>query len=173
MIRGSNFWSVRIKTFLAEHGIEHVTSSAYHTQSQGALEHFHQTMKAVMRSYFVELLFGHAVRGHLKIVKEKWLAGSRDPVTPASYVLNMRKKVCSVCDLARVHLKDARCEMKLRHERQSKVRSFAPGDEVIVLLPLFLVILCKRIASILGRNLLLNPVYECSVCAIIRVWVDN
>lgn len=42
----------------------------------------------------------------------------------------------SACELARVHLKAAECEMNQRYYRQSKVRDLAPGDEVLVLLPL-------------------------------------
>ena len=42
---GSNFQSKQFKKFLKELGIEHITSSAYHPQSQGALERFHGTSK--------------------------------------------------------------------------------------------------------------------------------
>ena len=79
-------------------------SSAYHLQSQGALEHFHQTLKSMIQTYCedhkrdwdegiplllfavrevvqeslgfspFELVFGRTVRGPLKLVKEKWLS---------------------------------------------------------------------------------------------------
>ena len=35
--------------------IKHHTSSAYHPQSQGALERFHQTLKSLLRAYCMEL----------------------------------------------------------------------------------------------------------------------
>ncbi len=35
--------------------VKHNQSSAYHAQSQGALERFHKTLKALLRSYCVEL----------------------------------------------------------------------------------------------------------------------
>ena len=80
--------------------IEQVKSSAYHPESQGALERFHQTLKNMLRTYCVdtekewdegvhlvlfaaheaiqdflgfspfELIFWRTVRGPLKLVKE-------------------------------------------------------------------------------------------------------
>lgn len=35
--------------------ITHQQSSAYHAQSQGVLERFHQTLKSLLRSYCTEL----------------------------------------------------------------------------------------------------------------------
>ena len=84
-----------------ELGIRQYRSSAYHPESQGALERFHQTLKNMIRSYCFdtekdwdegihlllfavresvqeslgfspfELVFGHTVRGPLKLLKEK------------------------------------------------------------------------------------------------------
>ena len=39
------------KQDVPELGIKHYTSSAYHPESQGALERFHQTLKNMMRTY--------------------------------------------------------------------------------------------------------------------------
>ena len=84
-----------------ELGIKQYKSSAHHPESQGALERFHQTLKNMIRSYCFdaekdwdegihlllfavresvqeslgfspfELVFGHTVRGPLKLLKEK------------------------------------------------------------------------------------------------------
>ena len=35
--------------------VKHNKASAYHAQSQGALERFHQTLKSLLRSYCTEL----------------------------------------------------------------------------------------------------------------------
>ena len=48
---GSNFMSNIFKQVVTELGIKHYTSSAYHSESQGALERFHQTLKNLMRTY--------------------------------------------------------------------------------------------------------------------------
>ena len=85
-------------------GIKQYRSSAYHPESQGALERFHQTLKNMIRSYCFdtgkgwdegihllhfavresvqeslgfspfELVFGRTVPGPLKLLKEKFLS---------------------------------------------------------------------------------------------------
>ena len=49
--QGLNFMSHLFQDVMAQLGIKQVKSSAYHPQSQGALERFHQTLKCMMRSY--------------------------------------------------------------------------------------------------------------------------
>ena len=100
---GSNFMSGIFQQAIYQLEIKHNTSTAYHPQSQGALERYHQTLKTMIRAYCVdnekewdegihlllfatrevvqqslgfspfELVFGHTVRGPLKALKEKWL----------------------------------------------------------------------------------------------------
>ena len=83
--------------------INQLRSSAYHSQSQGALERLHQTLKSMIQAYCFqekkdwdegisfllfamreaiqaslgfspfELVFGHTPRGSLKLPKEAWL----------------------------------------------------------------------------------------------------
>ena len=91
--QGTNFLSQAFKQTLQSLGVSHSVSSAYHPESQGALERWHQTLKSMLRKYcydtgkdwdegvpFVlfaicdakqeslgfspaELVFGHNVRG--------------------------------------------------------------------------------------------------------------
>ena len=109
--QGTNFMSKIFKQSLTELGIAHVVSSAYHPQSQGALERYHQTLKSMMRKFCEEtgqdwdkgvpfllfatrdvpteslgfspheLIFGHQVRGTLMLVKERW-SGAVGPPPP-------------------------------------------------------------------------------------------
>ena len=102
--QGSNFMSGLFQQVMDELGIKQYRSSAYHPESQGALERFHQTLKNMIRSYCFdtnrdwdegvhlllfavresvqeslgfspfELVFGHSVRGPLKLFKEKLLS---------------------------------------------------------------------------------------------------
>ncbi len=53
--QGSNFSSHLMAQVLKLFGIRHNQSIAYHTQSQGALERFHQTLKSLLRAYCTEL----------------------------------------------------------------------------------------------------------------------
>lgn len=86
---------------MCELGIQQITSSAYRPQTQGAIERYHQTLKVAVKTYAIqhpgdwdvalplllfalrdsvnestgftpfELVFGHEVRGPLKLVKER------------------------------------------------------------------------------------------------------
>ncbi len=90
--------------------IGHQMSSAYHPESQGALERFHQTLKALLQCYCTEtgrdwaeglpylmfatretvqeslgfspaeLVFGHTMRGPLKLLSDQLLSQSPKPV---------------------------------------------------------------------------------------------
>ena len=93
--QGSNFMSRLFSQVLKQMSIQHNISSAYHPESQGALERFHQTLKTLLKTYCkefesdwddgiplllfavrevvqeslgfssAELVFGHTVRGPL------------------------------------------------------------------------------------------------------------
>lgn len=98
-------------------GVKHVVSSAYHPEFQGALERWHKTPKSMLQKYCLEkdrnweegvplmlfvmreakqeslgfriadLVFGHAVRGPLKLLKEELFASTlSDEVNVLNYV---------------------------------------------------------------------------------------
>ncbi|XP_064088186.1 uncharacterized protein LOC135202611 [Macrobrachium nipponense] len=101
--RGSNFTSDLFVQVLKELNIKQTLSAAYHPESQGALERWHQTFKSMLRKFCVEsqlewdegidfllfairevpheslgfspyeMLFGRSVRGPLSVIKEEWL----------------------------------------------------------------------------------------------------
>ena len=120
-----------------ELGITQYWSSAYHPESQGALERFHQTLKSMIRAYCFdtekdwdegihllifavkesvqeslgfspfELVFGHTVRGPLKLLKEKFLSQEDTPLNLLQYVSDFRSKLLTACDPAKSNLKKA------------------------------------------------------------------
>lgn len=49
--QGTNFMSRLFKQVLSQLNIKHEVSSAYHPESQGALERFHQTLKSMLRTF--------------------------------------------------------------------------------------------------------------------------
>ncbi len=51
--RGTNFTSKLFVQTLTQFAIKHELSSAYHPQSQGAKERFHQTLKMMLRTYYL------------------------------------------------------------------------------------------------------------------------
>ncbi len=123
---GTNFTSKLFKGLLTQLGVSHQTSSAYHPQSQGALERFHQTLKSMLCAYCLasgkdwveglpllmfaaresvqesigfspaELVFGHTVRGPLKLLSEQLISKSQSPVTVQEYVSSFRARLQNV-----------------------------------------------------------------------------
>jgi hypothetical protein len=165
--QGSNFMSGIFQQVMHELGIKQYRSSAYHPESQGALERFHQTLKNMIRSYCFdtcskdwdegihlllfavresvqeslgfspfELVFGHSVRGPLKLLKEKLLSVDESPLNLLQYVSDFRQKLSTACDIARGNLESVQVKMKDRYDQKTEDRSFEPGDKVLALLPI-------------------------------------
>ena len=164
--QGSNFTSKIFRQVSETLGIRHSFSSAMHPESQGALERFHQTLKAMLRAYCQdhqkdwpsgiplllfavresvqeslgfspnELVFGHDVRGPLKLLKEKWLEESgRSEESLLEYASNLKEKLLDVTRLAADNLKVAQTHMKKWYDSKARTRNFETGEEVLVLLP--------------------------------------
>ena len=170
--QGSNFMSGIFQQVMHEFGIKQYKSSAYHPESQGALERFHQTLKNMIRSYCFdtekdwdegihlllfavresvqeslgfspfELVFGHTVHGPLKLLKEKFLSDDDSSLNLLQYVSDFKNRLSKACEAARSNLKSAQSKMKLRYDESAQDRNFEPGDKVLALLP-FLVSHCK------------------------------
>ncbi len=162
--QGSNFMSGVFQQVMHELGVKQYKSSAYHPESQGALERFHQTLKNMIRLYCFdtekdwdegvhlllfavresvqeslgfspfELVFGHSVRGPLKLLKEKLLCDDSS-LNLLQYVIDFKEKLQKVRDIATKNLKDTQDSMTTRYNQESIQRSFVPGDKVLVLLP--------------------------------------
>lgn len=52
--QGTNFMSRIFQEVMTELGVKQFVSSAYHPESQGALERFHQTLKKMMKTYCLD-----------------------------------------------------------------------------------------------------------------------
>ena len=164
--QGSNFMSGIFQQVMHELGIKQYKSSAYHLESQGALERFHQTLKNMIRSYCYdtekdwdegihlllfavresvqeslgfspfELVFGHTVRGPLKLLKEKFLSDDDSSLNLLQYVSDFKNRLSKACEAARSNLKSAQSKMKLCYDENTQDRNFEPGDKVFALLPI-------------------------------------
>ena len=151
---------------MPELGIKQYRSSAYHPERQVALERFHQTLKNMIRSYFFgtekdgdegihlllfavrecvqeslgfspfELVFGHSVRGPLKLLKEKFLSNDETPLNLLQHVSDFRNRLSRACEVARSNLKTSQGKMKARYDNHVIDRKFKPGDKVLALLPI-------------------------------------
>lgn len=162
--QGSNFTSRLFKQVLNQLQIKHQTSSVYHPQSQGALERFHQHLKSLIRAYCTELeadweeglpwlllaarevvqestgfspndlVFGHAVRGPLAIVKDNW-ESSKPQQGLLDYVKGFKQRLYEAGVLAKENLELAQEKMKRLYDRKVQQRHYEPGDQVLKLLP--------------------------------------
>ncbi len=157
--QGTNFLSKLCAQVFKSLNITHRISSAYHPESQGSLERFHQTLKAMLRKYCMEtgsewdegvplllfairdtvqeslkfspseLVFGHTVKGPLKVLKERMLGIEDSKKTNVlDYVSKFHDRLQQACMLAHESLTKAQGKMKVK-------RSFAVGNQVLVLLP--------------------------------------
>ena len=164
--QGSNFMLSVFQQVLHQLKITQRRSSAYHPQSQGAIERFHQTLKTMMRSYCLEnqkdwdegipllmfaaresiqetlgfspfeLVIGHAVRGPLKMLKESWLSVDEDPVSLLEYVTTFKTQLMEAGELARKNLHQGQARIKVWYDEKARERTFDVGDKVLVLLPI-------------------------------------
>lgn len=151
-------------------GIQQYRSTAYHPESQGALERFHQTLKNMLCAYCMEhgrdwdeevhlvlfaareavqeslgfspfeLLFGQTVCGPLKVLKEAWL-GEDCSVNLLDYVSSLRQRILDAFDITRKNLKDSQTRMKTWYDKKAKQRRFNVGEKVLALLPIPLLLL--------------------------------
>ena len=163
--QGSNFMSGLFQQVMDDLGIKQYRSSTYHPESQGALERFHQTLENMIRSYCFdtnrdwnegvhlllfavresvqeslglspfELVFGHSVRGPLKLFKEKLLSHDDVSLNLLQYVSDFRTKLSNACEMAKANLKSAQNSMKNRYDQNSVSLTFKTGDKVLALLP--------------------------------------
>ena len=144
--QGSNFMSGVFRQVMYELGITQYKSSAYHPQSQGALERWYQRLKTMMRIYCFEtekdwvegihlllfaaresvqeslgfgrfeLVFGHTVRGSLQLLKEKLLSGSGQSINLLQYVSDFLTTFFRACELTRAYLCSSQKSMKKEYD---------------------------------------------------------
>ena len=163
--QGSNFMSGLFQQVMHTLGIDQFKSSAYHPESQGALERFHQTLKTMMKAYCLEnqkdwdegihfllfavresvqesigfspfeLVFGHMVRGPLKLLKETWLE-ENSSLNLLDYVSSFKNRLLKATEMAKENLKGSQAKMKVWYDKKVRQREFKPGDKVLVLLPI-------------------------------------
>uniref|UniRef100_A0A8P4GQ49 Gypsy retrotransposon integrase-like protein 1 n=1 Tax=Dicentrarchus labrax TaxID=13489 RepID=A0A8P4GQ49_DICLA len=163
--QGSNFSSHMFSQVLKQLRVQHNQVSAYHAQSQGALERFHQTLKSLLRAYCTELgkdweeglpwlmlaarevtqestgfspnelVFAHTVRGPLAALCGNWKE-SNPPKNLIDYVNGFRHRLYMAGELAKEKLVLAQNKMKNLYDRHAERRVFSPGEQVLALFPI-------------------------------------
>ena len=134
--QGSNFMSGIFQQVMHKLGVRQIKSSLYHLESQGALERFHASLKTMIRTYVEQhekdwdvglpmlmfaaresvqeslgfspndLVFGHHVRGPLKLLKEQCLNDDDDSVKVnlLDYVSKFRTRLHEAGEIAKKKL---------------------------------------------------------------------
>ena len=163
--QGSNFTSQLLSEVYRLLHIQPIRTSPYHPQTDGLVERFNQTLKAMLRRtaneegkdwdkwvpYLLfayrevpqsstgfspfELVYGHQVRGPLDVLKESWENSSKSNESVVSYVLSIQEKLAKMSELARGNLAKAQQRQKRWYDENARERQFEPGDQVLVLLP--------------------------------------
>ena len=162
--QGSNFTSKILGEVLKSLKIKHYLSTAYHPESQGALERSHATLKSVLTKFCMEyekdwdiglplvlyamrstkqeslgyspneLLFGKDTRGPMRLLFESWVEDEKSEELSV-YVKKLRSKLVQVREFALKNLERAQVKMKLTHDKKSVARDFATGEKVLLFLP--------------------------------------
>ena len=82
-----------------------------------------------------ELVYGHEVRGPLRMLKEKW-RGVENPPNVLKYVSDFKDRVMRAREIGAENLREAQSKVKEWYDRKARVRKFCAGDKVLVLFPI-------------------------------------
>eukprot|EP00731_Ephydatia_muelleri_P008113 Em0004g451a len=163
--QGSNFMSNLLSELYRLMQIKPIRTSPYHPETDGLVERFNGTLKAMLRKAAVgegkdwdkllpfvlfayrevpqastgfspfELVYGRQVRGPLDILKETWKTSKRSTESVVSYVLDVQEKLARMSELVVDNLKEAQKQQKRWYDSNARMREFKDGDQVLVLLP--------------------------------------
>lgn len=76
------------------------------------------------------LVFGHTVRGPLKLLKEKLLSDSSESINLLQYVSDFHTKLLRVCELATASLSSSQKSIKKKYDVDAVECNFKPGQKV-------------------------------------------
>ena len=77
-----------------------------------------------------DLVFGHIVRGSLKLLKEKFLSQEDTSLNLLQYTPDFRSNLIKACEATKLNLKTTQGNMKQSYDKNTKERSFISGDKV-------------------------------------------
>ena len=162
--QGSNLMSKLLKEVYHLMGVKPIRTSPYHPQTDGPVERFNQTLKAMLRRsaeegkdwdkllpYVLfayrevpqettrfspfELQYGREVRGPLNVIRETWEADVSSGKSILSYVVGMRERLEVMAELVKENVGKAQRYQKEWFDRQARERELKVGEKVLILLP--------------------------------------
>eukprot|EP00731_Ephydatia_muelleri_P005837 Em0003g85a len=163
--QGTNFTSQLLAELYRLLNVHSIRTTPYHPQTDGLVERFSQTLKAMLRRTVTEegkdwdrllpyllfayrevpqastgfspfeLLYGRAVRGPLDVIKATWKADDRSNESVVSYVLCIQDRLTKMAELVKDNLEKAQETQKKWYDLNAREHSFELREKVLVLLP--------------------------------------
>ena len=163
--QGSNFTSQLLTEIYRMLHVHPIRTTPYHPQTDGLVERFNQTLKAMLRKtslsegkdwdklipYLLfayrevpqastgfspfELLYGRSVRGPLDVLKEAWESEKRSKESVVSHVLSVRDKLDKMSKIVQQNLSTSQRTQKRWYDQNAREREFQLNETVLVLLP--------------------------------------
>ena len=144
--------------------ISKLRTTAYHPQTNGALESWHGCLKGMLRrledgreewdrllKYCLlayratphtatgfspyELVHGRALRGPLEAMKEGWVKGELSFSNSCQWVNDLREKLTKLHEVARANEAKYKASMKQAYDEKAVGREFKPGEMVLLHTP--------------------------------------
>nr|XP_034325279.1 uncharacterized protein LOC105323550 isoform X4 [Crassostrea gigas] len=144
-----------------------LTTTPYHPMCNGLVERFNGTLKQMLRRLCAErpkdwdrylsaalfayrdttqeslgfspfeLVYGHTVRGPMRILRELWTKEVTDPdiKTTYQYVVDLKDRLQSTCELAKENLERSSQRYRTYYNKRARQRDMKEGEKVLVLLP--------------------------------------
>ena len=84
----------------------------------------------------MDLVFGHEVRGPLKVLKEQLVTPETKVKSIPEYVAKLRDRLQQACSLAKDALASSQVRMKRYYDKKAVAHVFHPGDHVLILSPI-------------------------------------
>ena len=162
--RNTNFTSKLMMETCKRLSVGRILSSTYHPESNGMLERWHSTLKAMLRksgrgrkewdlllptllfayreaaheaigfSPF-ELVFGRAVGGPLDVVRAQWEGTETLPISVTEYLTNLYEKMDETAAIEGSQDQRVKAKYKEIYDKRSTQQSFQVGDSALVLMP--------------------------------------
>ncbi len=163
--QGTNFMSTLLQELYRLLNISRIRTSPYHPQTDGLVEKFNGTLKAMMRKFTsknqkdwdeylpyllfayreapqestgfspFELLYGRRVRGALDVLREMWTEEETEKTTEVTHLVQMRERLAEMTGVVKANLLKAQQKQKKAYDKKVTPQTFKEGDKVLVLLP--------------------------------------